>query len=235
MPDHIHLCLFIKEDDKIHLGDAIKEIKTECSRIYEENGNEAGVRFFIPGYYDSFLKGEGHFDRIKKYISDNPRRHLLRRDSPGWFRRFRVVIDGGSYEAFGNWDLLWEPVICAVKVSSRYSEEELRGKKIQWVKTVENDGVLVSPFIAEGEKRVRDWAADNGGALIVLTAEPFGERYKPAGQMFEVCAEGRLLEIYVPPADERESEYLRANKKPARSVCERMNALAERIAAGILP
>ncbi|MDE6867254.1 MAG: hypothetical protein K2J23_07650, partial [Muribaculaceae bacterium] len=95
--------------------------------------------------------------------------------------------------------------------------------------TILNDGVLVSPFINPAEKKVRDWAIDNGGSLIYLTYKPFPEKYKPQGKMFDLCAEGRLLIIFIPP-DEKEAEHIREKGSPSYSHCRKMNSIAKEIA-----
>lgn len=232
MPDHVHFALNIKEATDVHLGSIIAELKRKCSEAYEKLGHEPGVLFFTPGYHDTFLSGAGQLQAMLAYISDNPRRHLVRKGAPGWFRRFVIGSPYGSerFEAYGNWDLLEEPHRVAVKVSRKYSPQELIAHKHHWLDTVNNDGVLVSPFINPAEKRCRDWAIENGGAFIYLTYAPFGERFKPQGRLFELCSQGRLLIVSVPP-DEKAREYIRANGHPPYSFCQRMNALAAEIAA----
>ena len=225
MPDHVHFSIFIHEDRGIHLGRIIASLKRDCSREWEKLGYPAETRFFSENYYDSILRGNGQLKRMLAYISDNPRRWILRNMHPGWFRRFRLKIGKYEYEAYGNWDLLGEWDINAVKISRRYSEEELVARKRSWVDTVRNDGVLISPFISEKEKKVRNWAIDNGGAIIDISTEKIGDRYKPSGRYFDLCGEGRLLVIFMPPA----------SKNLSRADCERMNALAVFIAEGGRP
>ena len=116
-----------------------------------------------------------------------------------------------------------------VKVSRKYSPSELLARKRLWHKTILNDGVLVSPFINPNEKRVRDWSIENGGSLIYLTYKPFPEKFKPQGRMFDLCSEGRLLIIFIPP-DEKEAAYIRDKGCPSYSNCQRMNSIAEQIA-----
>ena len=135
----------------------------------------------------------------------------------------------GRFEAYGNWDLLSEFQRVPVKISRKYSETELLSWKKLWHTNILNDGVLVSPFINPKEKKVRDWAMDNGGSIILLTHEPFSERFKPQGKMFDLCAEGRLLIIRIPP-NEQEAEYIRDNDRPCYAHCQRMNDIAKEIA-----
>lgn len=128
MPDHVHLAIFIKEETDIHLGKIISSIKKECSDRYEAMGNPPGVNFFIPNYHDTFLTGKNQLQKMLAYISDNPRRHLVRKSNPGWFRQFIICSPDGKsrYYAYGNWDLLSEFQRVPVKVSRKYSPDELR-------------------------------------------------------------------------------------------------------------
>lgn len=70
---------------------------------------------------------------------------------------------------------------------------------------------------------------DNGGSLIYLTYKPFPEKFKPQGKMFDLCAEGRLLIVYVPP-NEKETAYIQENGCPSYLHCQRMNSIAKEIA-----
>lgn len=231
MPDHVHFANFIRESTDIHLGHIIKKLKHECSSRFEAMGHEPEIEFFIPGYHDTFLTGKDQLKKMLAYISDNPRRHLVRKSNPGWFQQFIISSPNGQsrYEAYGNWDLLSEFQRVPVKVSRKYSPSELIARKRLWHKTILNDGVLVSPFINPNEKRVRDWAVENGGSLIYLTYKPFPEKFKPQGKMFDFCAEGRLLIVCIPP-DDKENEYIRDKGCPSYSHCQRMNSIAKEIA-----
>lgn len=225
MPDHIHFVIFVKDATETHLGQIITEFKTTCSKLWKELGNSPDISLFSPGYYDTILKSKGQLQRMLAYVSDNPRRYLVRKQFPGWFRRFSITDGQRCYEAYGNWDLLDDPQIVPVRISRSFSTQELLEYKRQWHQAALNDGVLVSPFIHPGEKSVRDWAAENGAALIILTHQPFTDRYKPEGRLFDMCAEGRLLVVSVPPEGT-------AGDKPSRAHCLHMNAVAAEIAAG---
>lgn len=222
MPDHLHIAIFIKKPNLYHLGDIIKYFKTQCTILWEEKGKHSDIHFFTPGYYDNILRGKGQLKRMLDYISDNPRRYLIRRQHPGWHHHFTVTDTHETYRAYGNWDLLAEADLNPVRISSKFTPEELIMRKKQWRDTVINDGVLVSPFISEKEKAVRDWALNNDGALIILTKEIFSDRYHPYGRYHDLCSEGRLLLISIPQEPGESS----------RSHCLRMNDIAERIAAG---
>jgi len=61
------------------------------------------------------------------------------------------------------------------------------------------------------------------GRAIRLTHRHFSERYKPGGQLFDLCSEGRLLELSVAGSSER---YARLS----REACMKLNEAAEFIA-----
>ena len=72
---------------------------------------------------------------------------------------------------------------------------------------------------------MRDYAIANGARLILIEQNGFGPRYKPSGQYFELCAEGRLL--MVAPVEHSTSKIVLS-----REWCLRHNELAEQIEAG---
>ena len=223
MPDHLHMCIFVRSATKVHLGHIIAKLKRLCGELWEAAGGLPDTHFFREGFHDVILRGKDQRQRMLDYISDNPRRHLVRRTHPGWHRRFPITHHSGvTYEAYGNWDLLAESQLVAVMISKHYSEQLLKAKKRFWLKTVNNNGVLVSPFISQPEKKIRDWALANDAALIIITDEEFGERFHPSGVHHEVCSEGRLLLVSAPrPAGRSQREH-----------CLFMNALASDIAKG---
>ncbi len=227
MPDHVHMALFVEEETETYLGQIIGELKRDCT---SEFGVIMGkdLPLFIPGYHDTFLSGKDQLKTMLNYVSDNPRRHLIRQNHRGWFRSFNITNGIYSYNAYGNWDLLAEFQKVRVKFSSKYSQSELLSYKKLWHRTILNDGILVSPFIHAEEKKVRDWAMENGGVLIYITPQPFPDRYKPGGMLFELCSEGRLLLVSY-PTTLAEQKHIRNKGVPSRELCNKMNDLALKI------
>ena len=154
------------------------------------------ISFFEEGFNDRLITREGQVKKVKDYIADNPRRWMVKHETPEYFQKlYHIFINGKEWNVIGNIFLLKDFDIQAVKVSSRYSAKELLRKKRLWWFTVINDGVLASPFIREDEKKVRNWTWENEGRIIQLMDKPFRERYKPYGKNFDRCAEGRLLQV----------------------------------------
>lgn len=230
MPEHIHFVLFVTEATDTHLGDIILDLKGECTRRYHGTTKQAVreaplISIFEEGYHDRILLKKDQLQRMLSYVSDNPRRRLERMNHPDFFRRTIIAgPDGTRYEAYGNIHLLEDPDIEAVKVSRKYTPDELIHRKRIWMHTVQNGGVLVSPFISPAEKKVENWACNAGGRIILITDNGFGTNYTPKGLLHTLCSEGRLL-IIAP------TEHRTASIPLDRATCMQMNALAETVAA----
>lgn len=190
MPDHIHFVLDIQNRTEYHLGDLISVFK----HAINDFAATAGV--FEDGYHDRILRGPGQYDRMVNYIKDNPRRRLIKTNLREFFGQPKLInLEGRDYITYGNFFLLKNPVFSNVRFSSKYSPSELGSRCREWEETIRSNGVLVSPFIHDKEKKYRDLAIENGASLIQFTRNPIGERFKPAGRYFDLCAEGRLLLI----------------------------------------
>jgi REP element-mobilizing transposase RayT len=226
MPEHIHIVIFITEKTGFALGDIIHRLKTECSKAYnrrDENGELITV--FEKDYHDRILSKKGQLERILGYVSDNPRRRLERMTYKNVHHRYLIANDNGNiYEAYGNIQLLEDPDIEAVKVSRRDTPDGLKSKKQSWLKTMQNGGVIVSPFISPAERKVRDWAFDNYARVIYIEPNGFGDRYTPKEPLHSLCSEGRLL-IIAP------LEYRYDRNVITREECLRLNDLASDIAS----
>lgn len=216
MPEHIHFVIFITAPSASHLGEIIAYFKGDCANAWSNGETQP----FEEGYHDRILLKAGQLQRMLRYVSDNPRRRLERAAHPDFHCRRRFTApDGQIYEAYGNIHLLEDTDIEPVRISSRYTPEELRQKKILWQRTIENSGVLISPFISEAERRVRDYAYANGGRLIIIENNGFGKNFAPKEPRHTLCSEGRLL-IIAPIS------YTPRSIRPTRAECLRMNDLA---------
>lgn len=232
MPEHVHFVIFVTEKTQFHLGSIISSFKAACTRGYTTLNEKQRSDFpplvsvFEEGYHDRILMKSGQLERMKRYVSDNPRRRLLRMMHPEFHSRFFAdTADGRKFEVYGNPFLLNDPDIEAVRISRSFSADFLRERKITWKRTVENGGVLISPFISEAERRVRDWAIDNGGRLILIEGNGFGPRFAPKGRLHDLCSEGRLL-IIAPAVHTLTPPVL------TRQLCLAMNDFAQYVADG---
>lgn len=180
---------------------------------------------FEKGYNDRIIYKDRSLDSIFKYIRENPHRLAVRKMYPDFFRRVRnITINGRRCQSYGNQFLLRCPFKEQVVVHRADDEATRRVMRERWLYAAANGGVLVSPFISPAEKAVRAEAEEAGGRVILISNNPFAERYKPNVRDFDLCCRGRLL-IVTPAGGEW------AGEKVSREVCMAMNALAADIYA----
>ena len=178
---------------------------------------------FEKGYNDKLLLRPGQLDNWKRYLDDNPRRLAIKRQCPDYFTIMQHInIGEWPCQMVGNRFLLTVPDCAAVIVHSADSDQIYAQKKAQWLAIGEMGGVLVSAAIATREKEVMREAMDRGYHLILLRENGFPPLYKPAGESFAACSEGRLLQI-------SPWEYHMQRKTISREQCLILNRLAEEI------
>lgn len=181
---------------------------------------------FERGYCDKLLMHEGQLETWKRYLDDNPRRLAIKRLRPDYFTVINnAEVVGHSCQLVGNRFLLDIPQKMAVIVHRRYTDTEYAEYRRQWLACGEAGGVLVSAAIATREKAVMREAMDRGYHVILLRENGFPPLYKPAGEAFEACTEGRLLQI-------SPWEYHMEHKTITRQQCSQLNKMAEDIVAG---
>lgn len=246
MPDHLHMILRVKEDlgEGKHLGMVVAGFKGGCSKAamrlgatvlcasaQKDNqsgrpGNNGGklIPLFEDGYCDKILLHEGQLDNWKHYLDDNPRRLMMKRLHPDLFTVLTgLMVAGEQCQVVGNRFLLDIPDKMAVIVHRRYTAEENARLREEWLACGERGGVLVSAAISPKEKEVMREAMNRGYNIILLRENGFPKLYKPSGEAFDACAEGRLLQIS-PWGFHMERKVI------TRGQCLHLNALAERIA-----
>ena len=85
MPDHIHILLFLLENDgasrtspptKQHssVSQFVSTFKRMCNKEYGKN-------IWQRSYYDHIIRNSEDYDEIRRYIKDNPRRWLLKKQN----------------------------------------------------------------------------------------------------------------------------------------------------------
>lgn len=146
------------------------------------------------GYTDGILDRQGQLENWFAYLRDNPRRLLMKRMHPEYFRVQRNVKVGAyEFSAIGNRYLLTYPVRLQVQCSRRLSEAEIAKLTTYFMEQAKRGAVLVSPSISPGEKVIMRAAFNAGYPLILLLENGFTDLAKPGGARFDACAEGRLL------------------------------------------
>ncbi len=236
MPDHIHMILRVKEnlEEKIHIGRIIGGFKSGCSRAWwkisattvsSASAVDSKPSLFESGYNDKILLHEGQLNNWKTYLDDNPRRLWIKKQNPEFFTVLHDMnIAGRRCQIVGNRFLLDIPDKVAVVVHRRYSVDEIARLREEWLRCGEHGGVLVSAAISPKEKEVLREAMNRGYKIILLRDNGFHRLYKPSGESFDACSEGRLLQI-------SPWEYHMEKKVITRDQCLELNDIAEQLAA----
>lgn len=229
MPDHVHVCVFVHSYLKPGLSRAVSNLMGKATRLRhdslpEEIRPKEMVSFFSKGYNDRIAFTNEQWMRQLDYVADNPRRYLIKKIFPEYYRNVWIVTSGErSFHAMGNIFLLKNPDMQAVRFSRRFSNEEYENYIVFWKRCVANMGVLVSPFIHPKEKEMRKYAVENGASIIRICEKGFEERFAPQGEEFELMAEGRLLLVAL-------LEYKHEGNALSYGKAQEMNGLAAWIA-----
>lgn len=178
---------------------------------------------FESGYNDQILLEDGQLDNWIHYLDDNPQRLAVKRLHPDYFTTMHYFDIGEWHcQAVGNRFLLDIPQKAAVIVHNAYTDKEYADYKRQWLECGEAGGILVSAAIATREKEVMREAMDRGYRLILVRENGFPPLYKPSGESFDACSNGRLLQVS--PWD-----YHMERRTISREQCLMLNRLVEEI------
>ena len=179
---------------------------------------------FERGYNDLILLNDSQLDNWKHYLDDNPRRLAIKRLHPDFFTTLNYInIAEWHCQIVGNRFLLDIPQKVAVIVHSAYNDKEYAEYKKEWLACGEAGGILVSAAIATREKEVMREAMNRGYRIIFVRENGFPPLYKPSGESFDACSNGRLLQI-------SPWEYHMERRIISREQCLMLNRLTEEIA-----
>lgn len=226
MPDHVHLCIDVHEHLSPGLSRAVASLMGMATKNLERSlcSHHNALSFFKKGFNDRIAYTFEQWYRQLAYIDDNPRRYLIKKMYPDLLtRRWLITIGQWQYMVIGNIMLLKNPDLQVVRYSSKYTPSVFDEKVKNWYRCVENNGVLVSPFIHPKENDLQKYALEQGGAVIRICENGFAERYTPQGRDFELTTAGRLL-LIAPMQHNTHREFLTYTKAQG------LNAVAERIA-----
>ena len=185
---------------------------------------KARPSLFEAGYNDQILLEDDQLDNWKHYLDDNPRRLAIKRMRPDYFITTRYTDIGEWHcQMVGNHFLLDIPQKAAVIVHGAYTDKEYAEHRKQWLACGEAGGILVSAAIASREKEVMREAMNRGYRIILVRENGFPPLYKPAGESFNACSEGRLLQI-------SPWEYHMARRTISREQCLILNRLVDYLA-----
>lgn len=175
------------------------------------------------GYHDRLLLHEGQLQNMIDYVRDNPRRLMLRRQHRKLFIVQRHVrYARWAFSAIGQVQMLDAPLV-AVHVRRYFTAKQRRDYMNDCILAARRGAILISPFISEHEKRVRDEAFREGLFCIQLCSEPFSDYHKPPGELIEHCSSGHLLLLTLAAGNAQE-------RRITRDECTSLNAVAESMA-----
>jgi REP element-mobilizing transposase RayT len=212
MPDHFHAILFVTDHLLYHIGNILNGFKAGCRHSFHvlhpvlydaavqrqhpdahRRDRDHGI-LFAPKYNDKVLLREGQLDNWIRYLADNPRRLLVKREHPEFFRVQRSLTwKGMTFSALGNRFLLRKPFLVQIQCSRSLTTEQIETKKNGALDLCRQGAVLVSPSISPGEKAIMRAAFAEGFPEIILKDNGFAPLTKPAGKSFDACARGQLL------------------------------------------
>ena len=175
------------------------------------------------GYNDRILHNYHTLARWKAYLQDNPRRLLVKREHPDFFRVQRnVQYAGMTFSAIGNRFLLDHPQKVQVQCSRRITDEALAVLTSQMLAMGAAGAVFVSPCISKGEKTIMRAVFDAGYPVVFLQENGITDLAKPGGRRFDACARGQML-ILAPWEHHNERLAITRDK------CMMLNEMARRI------
>lgn len=212
MPDHLHGILFVERKLPIPLGKVLLGFKQGCNKAYRQlhpqssPATQVGYAavsqrpsrkqglLFQPNFNDKILWRKNELQAWKNYLEDNPRRLLIKRQHPDYFRIHHSVQAGGhTFDAIGNLFLLQYPSRLQVKCSRRLTDAEIAAQCQYAIQEASLGAVLVSPSISKGEKTIMRTAYEKGYLLILLQENGLTPMSKPHGKAFEACSRGQML------------------------------------------
>lgn len=194
MPDHIHMVIFVKERMEKKLGSELSGFFGACTRRFRELREIDGDISLFEPFHDRIIFNYSQLKRSVIYVEDNPRRYIIKRLHPHLFKRhLHIRIGDREYGVMGNIFLLKGIYLLPVRIHRRWSKEEFDAYEARCTRAIEEGAVAISPAIHPRERDILSLAIRAGGSVIKLTDKPLTERTKPSGQLFDLCAEGRLL------------------------------------------
>ena len=180
------------------------------------------------------MSRRGQLQAMIRYVQMNPQRLATKRLKPGYFHvQSGIVIAGRTYAGVGNIALLHAAHYATVHVRHQWVDEAQRGNTLPLrnymngcVLAARQGVVMVSPFISPKEKEVKAVLLRESHRFIVLADNGFRDYYKPADDLFDAVAAGRVL-ILSP------WEYDAQKRHISRADCVALNAMAEEIVAAM--
>ncbi len=194
MPDHIHFVVHVKEETEKTLGHYIAPFTKSCSQAYTRLFNLPNFTTLFKVFDDEIIFDKNQLDRAIKYVEDNPRRYLVKRQVSDLFKRhLQLDINGMEYAAYGNIFLLKSIYLLPVRIHRKWLPQEFEEYIAYCRAQISAGAIPITPAIHKAEKDIVNMAIERGSSVILLRDLGFNERFKPQRKLFALCAEGTLL------------------------------------------
>ncbi len=235
MPDHLHLLIKLNDRPEgksliSYMNILLRVLRNTCQK--EWNLGHAPV--FSDDWHDLIVKKVKQLANFNRYIRDNPKMAMLRQSHREKFYCYRGYrhwrLGDTPCDLVGNPELLDEPAVLAVKVSRSVAPGTPEWQKLETFYDNWRPGATaIGTWWSKGEKMAYQKILDNGGNVVVLCPDGFGERWHPTGEEAQaLCAEGRLLFLSPYPA-----HTAQLPPGETRTRCLALNALARQMEAAV--
>ncbi len=244
MPDHLHAVIHVTQVMDTSIRSVIRGfwqgVKKHGRTYTLSVADELNSTTMDEGHYPFPVFTQRPFIRplsrrrqlhtMIRYVQMNPQRLATKCMKPGYFRVQKdIEIAGRKYDGVGNVALLItehsEPVhvrSVMVNAAEQGNPEPLRNYMNGCVLAARKGVVMVSPFISPQERQVMKVLLHEQHPFVLLADNGFRDYYKPADELFDACAAGRLLILSPWPYDE-------GKRHISRKECVALNTMAEEI------
>lgn len=228
MPEHVHGIIWVQKHLKSPLGEVVRSFKIACTKANAALENPAlfdgSPTFWFPGLYDTILFSKGQLKRMAAYIRQNVERRWAVMQNPELFKVTRSISlpNDKRCDAVGNHFLLDATDKMLIQVSRKASESEIAEIIEKAILHGERGGVVVSGCISPGEQAVAKAIREASLPLIAIIPRGFGPYFKPSGDYFTACANGKLLML-------SPFKPITKTERLTRERCFAINALAAEI------
>ncbi len=101
MEEHLHVVVFVKEKLPKHLGKLVGIVKNRSNKHYWQvltaqgrlapKGQQTPPPLFAENFQDTILTHEGQLETMLRYVDDNPKRAMTKRQNPELFKIVREL------------------------------------------------------------------------------------------------------------------------------------------------
>lgn len=243
MPDHLHSIWYVKQRMPRGILTAVRGfwqgvkkagrmIEPDIIRQEYEEKSTHHEHIFTEMPHVRPMAQRRQLPATLRYIDMNPQRLATKRLMPGFFRvQENIEIVGRIYSGVGNAELLDAQHYMPVHVRHTMIDEAMHGdnKRLRdyihgCILAAREGTVMVSPFIHEKEREVLYSVLADGGKVIYLVDNGFGEYYKPSDGLFDAVANKQVLIVSPWPYDPKKRSITRAE-------CVALNQMAEEISS----